>query len=107
LTGGFEFTNEFLGLLELTGRTTWDILDDTVETSDEWVEAGCQLKPDERYLEYSLCLITDGQTGSLITRETSIVDRKRGRTGILASSGDDVVSQGLSPDELLDWVESD
>jgi hypothetical protein len=54
-----------------------------------------------------LGLITDGQTGSLISRETSIVDWKRGRTSILASSGDNVVSQGLSPDEFLDWVESD
>jgi len=55
----------------------------------------------------SLGLITDGQTGSLISRETSIVNGKRGRTSILASSGDNVVGQGLSPDELLDWVESD
>jgi hypothetical protein len=55
----------------------------------------------------SLGLITDSQTGSLITRETSIVNGKRGRTSILTSSGDDVVSQGLSPDEFLDWVEGD
>jgi hypothetical protein len=54
-----------------------------------------------------LCFITDGQTGGLITRETSIVNGKRGGTSILASSGDDVVGQGLSPDEFLDWVESD
>jgi hypothetical protein len=46
LTGSFEFTNELLGFLELTRRTTWDILDDTVETSDEWVEADCQLNQD-------------------------------------------------------------
>ena len=107
LTGGFEFTNELLGFLELTRRTTWDVLNNTVETSDEWVEADCQLKQCERYLEYLLCLITYGQTGSLITRETSIVDRKRGGTSILASNGDDIVGQGLSPDEFLDWVESD
>ena len=45
LTGGFELTNELLSFLELTGRTTWDILDDTVETSDKGVEARRQLKP--------------------------------------------------------------
>jgi hypothetical protein len=55
----------------------------------------------------SLGFVTDGQTGSLISRETSIVNGKRGRTSILASSGDDIVSQGLSPDEFLDWVEGD
>jgi len=45
-TSGFEFTNELLSLLELTRRTTWDVLDDTVETSDEGVEADCQLDQD-------------------------------------------------------------
>jgi hypothetical protein len=73
-----ELANELLSLLEVSRRCAGDVLDDTVETSDKRVEAvfvsWCPCCQPAVRREDSLGLVTDGQTGGLVTRETGVVD---------------------------------